>query len=151
MRPEIRDSDDENEAFFIHEIARHMRTCFDRRCQPLGLTRSQWHVLATLRRNEGINQAALAQLMEMEPISLTCLLDRMEVAEMIERRRDPSDRRANLIYLNPKAAGLIKHIRQKSVELRHEALDGFSSSEHKQLLDYLRRIKVNLAVMMGDK
>lgn len=145
MLPTIHDKDEDNEAFLLHEIARQMRIMFDRRCQPLGLTRSQWRVLAMLRRNEGISQAGLAQLLEIEPISLVRLLDRMEKAKMIERRPDPADRRANRLYLGAKAPGILKDMRQRSVALRREALEGFSAAEHKKLLDFLRRMKANIS------
>src|SRR5690348_13133430 len=79
--------------FLLYDAARLLRRDFDRRARRIGLTRAQWSVLANLVRNEGVNQAGLADIMEIQPITLVRLLDRLEEAGWIERRPDPTDRR----------------------------------------------------------
>src|SRR5499433_2561733 len=98
--------------FVLHDVARLLRKRFEQRARAanLGLTRAQWQVLAYLARQEGINQATLAQLLEIEPITLTRLLDRLEAAELVERRPDPGDRRARVLYLTPSAEPLLARI-----------------------------------------
>src|SRR6185312_4930884 len=97
--------------FLLHDIARLMRKRFDQRARGLGLTRSQWQVLAHLARHEGINQAGLAEILELEPITVGRLIDRMEEAGWVERRPDPSDRRARLLYLSDKAQPVFARMR----------------------------------------
>ena len=80
--------------FLLYDAARLLRRDFERRAKQLGLTRAQWSVLAHLARNEGTNQAAAADVLEIEPITLVRLLDRLEAAGWVERRPDPNDRRA---------------------------------------------------------
>lgn len=90
--------------FVLNDVARLMRKRFEQRARAasLGLTRAQAAVLANLARQEGINQVSLAQILELEPITLARLLDRLQAASLIERRPDPKDRRAHLLYLtNP--------------------------------------------------
>src|SRR5207302_9486649 len=85
---------DSSFGFLLHDIARLMRKRFDQRARNLNLTRAQWQVVAHLARHEGINQAGLAEIIEIEPITLGRLIDRMEEAGWVERRPNPSDRRA---------------------------------------------------------
>src|SRR5260221_13840095 len=87
----------------LHDVARVLRKRFEQRARAaaLPLTRSQWSVLAHLSRQEGINQAALAQILEIEPITLVRLLDRLQAAGLVERRPDPTDRRARVLVLTP--------------------------------------------------
>ena len=81
--------------FLLHDTARLLRRDFERRSKGTGLTRAQWAVLAYVARNEGSNQAALADMLDIEPITLVRLLDKLEAAGLVERRPDPADRRAS--------------------------------------------------------
>jgi MarR family transcriptional regulator for hemolysin len=150
MKAAITHNDDENEALLMHEIARQMKICFDRRALHLGLTRSQWRVLSVLRRHPGINQTKLAEHIEVEPITLVRLLDRMQKAGWIERRPHPEDRRANGIFLTPKVKGIVQSMRRIALDLRQEYLHDFSKKEHAELLSYLRRIKKNTASIISE-
>ena len=85
---------DKSFAFVIHDVARLTRWRFDRKSKSLGLTRAQWTVLAHLYRRDGMQQKTLAKIMEIAPISLTRQLDRLESNSWIERKDDPTDRRA---------------------------------------------------------
>ena len=131
--------------YVLFETARLMSTRFDQRARRLGLTRAQCQVLVHLARCEGINQAGLAELLELEPISLARCLDRMEQAGWVERRLDPSDRRARLLYMTDKAKPVFDRILELGYETRMEALAGLSQDERDRLLDLLQQVRANLA------
>lgn len=131
--------------FLAHDIARLFRREFDRRARALGLTRAQWSVIAHLRRHEGIHQAALAELVEIAPITLARLLDRMAAAGWIERRPDPADRRARRLFLTERARAEFKPMREIAAEVRATALAGLAPDEVTQLMATLERVKANLA------
>src|SRR5258705_415395 len=87
--------------FLLHEVARLLRRRFEQNARGSGLTRSQWQVLAYLALNEGINQSGLADLLEIEPITLGRIVDKLQILGLIERRPDPSDRRGSGPPLSP--------------------------------------------------
>src|SRR5258705_13782238 len=89
--------------FLLHEVARLLRRRFEQNARGFGLTRSQWHVLAYLANNEGINQCGLADLLEIEPITLCRIVDKLQALGLVERHPDPSDRRARRLPLTPPA------------------------------------------------
>ena len=97
-----------NISFVLHDVARLLRKRFEQRSRMSGLTRAQWQVLAYLSLHEGIHQNKLADLIEIMPITLARLLDKMEARGFIERRPDPADRRAWLLYLTPQAHPLLE-------------------------------------------
>jgi MarR family transcriptional regulator, transcriptional regulator for hemolysin len=132
--------------FVLNDVARLMRKRFEQRARvaALGLTRAQAAVLANLARQEGINQAALAQLLELEPITLARLLDRLQAVALIERRADPKDRRAHLLYLTEAAYPLLDRIFALAAEVREDALAGVAEADRNRLLDLLIEMKANL-------
>ncbi len=130
--------------YVLFETARLMSTRFDQRARSLGLTRAQCQVLTRLALHEGINQAGLAELSELEPISLARCLDRMEQAGWIERRLDPGDRRARLLYMTEKARPLFDRILQVAYEVRMEALVGLDEDARDRLLGMLQHVRGNL-------
>lgn len=132
--------------FILSDVARLMRKRFEQRARAaaLGLTRAQAAVLANLARQEGINQAALAQLLELEPITLARLLDRLQAAGLIERRADPKDRRAHLLYLTEAAYPLLDRIFALADEVREDALAGVAEPDRTRLIDMLVEMKANL-------
>ncbi len=130
--------------FLVHDVARLLRREFDRRAREMGLTRAQWAVIAHLRRNEGINQAGLAELVEIAPITLARLLDRMEAAGWIERRPDPADRRARRLYLTDRARAELKVVRKVAREVRAKALAGLTAEDTARLMAALTQVKANL-------
>jgi DNA-binding MarR family transcriptional regulator len=97
-----------NISFVLHDVARLLRKRFEQRSRTSGLTRAQWQVLAYLSLHEGIHQNKLAELIEIKPITLARLLDKMEARGFIERRPNPADRRAWLLYLTPEAHPLLE-------------------------------------------
>jgi MarR family transcriptional regulator for hemolysin len=130
--------------FVLHDVARLMRKRFEQRSRHTGLTRSQWHVLAILSKNEGIHQKGLADLLEIESITLVRLLDKMQERELIERRPHPTDRRVTLLFLTPDAVPLLDVMRGLGEQTRGEAMADFSPQEQQQLLDLLSRMREHL-------
>jgi DNA-binding MarR family transcriptional regulator len=131
--------------FLLHDTARLQRRAFERRAKGTGLTRSQWAVLAYIARNEGSNQAALADLLEIEPITLVRLLDKLEAAGLVERRPDPADRRARRLFLTPATGPLLEQLQALAAEAREVALAGLSDGERQQLTDLLMKVRNNLS------
>lgn len=136
---------DRNFGFLISDVARLLRHRFDQRAQSLGLTRTQWRALGNIGRQEGINQAALAELLEVEPITLARLIDRLEAGGFVERRNDPADRRTWRLYLTPKAHPVLLRMREIGTKTLAEAFAGLSRPEVDALHDTLERIKANLS------
>src|SRR5450759_1473361 len=97
-------------AFMIMEVARLLKTYADQRARQYGMTRAQWAVLFRLDRSEGLKQSELAELLDLQPITLTRLLDRLSDNGLIERRADPNDRRANRLFLTPAARPLLERL-----------------------------------------
>lgn len=131
--------------FLLHDIARLMRKRFDQRARVLGLSRSQWQVLAHLSRHEGINQSGLAEILEIENITLARLIDRMEEAGWVERRVDPGDRRARLLYTTAKVAPMMERMHALAEETREEALAGLPTAEREAMMDQLAHVRANLS------
>jgi len=131
--------------FLLHDTARLMRRDFERRSRSTGLTRAQWAVLAYLARSEGTSQAALAETLEIEPITLVRLLDRLEGAGWVERRADPSDRRVRRLFLTETARPLMDQFQELAAATREAALGGLSEAERRQLTDLLMKVRTNLS------
>src|SRR5271154_5800426 len=112
--------------FLIHEIDRLMRKRFEQLARNSGLTRSQWQAIAYLSKNEGIHQGALADLLEIEPITLVRILDRLADRGLVERRRHETDRRIWLLYLKDAARPLLASMQPLAEATRSEALNGVS-------------------------
>ena len=137
--------------FLINDVARLLRQRFDQRAQGLGLTRTQWRALAHIGRNEGIHQAALAELLEVEPISLARLIDRLEAGGFVERRHDPADRRTRRLYLTAKVDPVSEKMRALVRETLAEAFAGFGESEIEAVSEALMRVKGNLASHLVER
>lgn len=130
--------------FLLHDVARLLRKRFEQRARDLGLTRAQWQVLVYLALNEGIHQGGLAELLEIEPITLVRILDKLEARGLIERRRHAADRRIWLLYLQEAAHPLLTTLRAKGDVTRAEMLAGISEEEQRKLFDTLTLMKSNL-------
>jgi DNA-binding MarR family transcriptional regulator len=131
--------------YILGDIARMMRTIFDQRARQVGLSLAQCRVLALLARHEGINQAGLAELMEVQPISIARLLDRMEATGWVERRADPADRRARRLFLSEKARPLLDQVQILALQSQGEALAGLAEEERELLRQLLLRVHANLS------
>jgi DNA-binding MarR family transcriptional regulator len=137
---------DRSFGFLVHDVARLFGRRFNQRALLfLGLTRAQCKVLGYLARNEGINQAGLADLLEIKPMTLVRQIDRMEEDGWIERRPQPGDRRARRLVLTDKARPILACILDLSNEIRTEAFAGLSQEEGRHLIDLLRRVHANLS------
>jgi DNA-binding MarR family transcriptional regulator len=130
--------------FLLADASRLVRRDFDRRARKIGLTRAQWQVLLNVFFFEGIRQGALADRLEIEPITLARHVDRLEKAGLVERRSDPADRRVRTLYLRPEALPLLKRIRALALETREVALAGIPARERDMLVELLARIRGNL-------
>ena len=130
--------------FLLHEVARSLRKRFEQNARGSGLTRSQWQVLAYLAKNEGINQSGLADLLEIEPITLGRIVDKLQILGLMERRPDPSDRRIWLLHLTPAARPKLTLLHRLGVVTREEALAGVSDADIEHLLKTLQALKANL-------
>ena len=136
-------------AVTIMDVARMLRTYADQRARQFGISRAQWVVLIRLDRSEGLKQSELAEILDLTPISLTRLLDRLAENGLIERRADPNDRRANRLYLTPAARPLIEQLTKLGNEIMEIVLDGFDAKANERLLRDLTHIKDNLRAVIG--
>ena len=136
-----------NFGFLVHDVARLLRVTFDRRVKSMGLTRSQWWVLTHLFRNEGITQAELADLLEVERPTLGRLLDRLEASGWVRREADTSDRRAKRVFLSEAVEPQVRAMRAIAASVRGDALNGLSREEQEHFVDTLLSIKSNLLAL----
>lgn len=137
--------EDDNIGVMISDVARLMRTVFDRRVRDLGLTRAQWLLLTRLHRRPGASQSDLADMMEIEKASAGRLVDRLEVKGWVVRRADKGDRRINRVYLTPEAERVHKRIWRIAEATVDDALIGLGPREVVQLGRLLARVKQRVA------
>jgi MarR family transcriptional regulator, transcriptional regulator for hemolysin len=135
---------DEYIGFVISDVARLMRTAFDRRVRALGLTRAQWMVITRLHRRAGASQSELAEMMEIEKATAGRLIDRLEAKGWVERRADAADRRVKRIYLTRAAEQVHRRIWRIAEATVADALGDLATSEAKVLGDLLRRVRRRL-------
>ena len=131
-------------AFSINDVARLLRTYADHEARQFGMNRAKWAVLARLERFEGLKQAELADMLDLQPISLTRLLDSLCDSGLIERRADPDDRRAKRLFLTEAARPLLHRLSELGEELMETALAGLDRDQQQTLLAGLSTIKENL-------
>jgi DNA-binding MarR family transcriptional regulator len=130
--------------FLIADVSRQMRRRFDQHARRVGATGAQWKTLLAVSRHEGINQGGLAELLEVEPITLCRMIDRLEDSGLVERRRDPADRRAWQIFLTDAAAPVLERLRAHADAIFDTAFNGLDAGAKAQLADALGRIRDNL-------
>jgi MarR family transcriptional regulator for hemolysin len=140
----IRGSVDANFLFTLAELNRLMRAYADKEAARFGITRAQWAVLAKVERSEGMKQTELAELMEMQPITLTRLIDKLCEQGWIERRNDATDRRVNRLYLRKAGRQLLGRIAGLRSELTATALEGINPAEAHRFLAQLEQVKENV-------
>lgn len=134
----------------IHEIDRLVKKRFDRFAETTGMSRAQWHVLAHVSKREGINQAALADVVGVEPITICRMVDRLEALDLVERRPDPSDRRARLVHMTERARPGLERMKAAAQGLFEEALDGLTEDERAMLMSLLDRVRTNLCTALDE-
>jgi DNA-binding MarR family transcriptional regulator len=136
-----------NFAYPLLDVTRLLRKHFDRRAEPLGLTRAQWRAIKVIHRHEGISQKALAELLEMEPIPVGRVIDRLQQAGFVERRADPQDRRVWRLHTMDKAHGVLDDMEIIAAGLRDDTLAGIADAELAACLGVLERMKQNLLAL----
>lgn len=139
---------EEHIGVMISDVARLLRTVFDRRVRRLGLTRAQWLVLTRLHRRPGASQSELADMMEVEKASAGRMIDRLETKGWVERRGQEGDRRVNRIYLTPEAERVHKRIWRIAEATVDDALASLSAQEALQLMKLLARVKGDLVELV---
>jgi MarR family transcriptional regulator, transcriptional regulator for hemolysin len=140
----MRGSVDMNFLFTLGEVQRLVRAYADKEAARFGITRAQWAVLAKVERNEGMKQTELAEQMEMQPITLTRLIDKLCDNGWIERRGDDNDRRVNRLFLRKAGRQLLGKLSGLRSELTATALDGINPGDAQRLLSQLESIKENV-------
>ncbi|WP_439570950.1 MarR family winged helix-turn-helix transcriptional regulator [Sphingomonas sp.] len=130
--------------FLISDVSRLLRKRFDERARLIGVTRQQWRTLSVLKRHEGSNQGMLAELLEVEPITLGRMIDRLEEAGWVERRRDPGDRRVWRIHLTDAAQPILLQLKGIADSLFVDAADGISVADQAKLHGLLEQLRANL-------
>lgn len=138
-------TEQDNLGALIADVSHLLRRAFDERARNMGISRPQWRVLTMLRRHEGINQGGLAELIEVEPITLCRMVDRLQEADLVERRADPADRRAWRLFLTAHARALLEDMRPLALGLFQEAMTGLSETEQAGLIHALARVRTNLS------
>ncbi|HEX5210766.1 MAG TPA: MarR family transcriptional regulator [Pseudolabrys sp.] len=131
-------------AFTIMDVARMLKTYADQRGRQFGMSRAQWAVLVRIDRTEGLKQSELAEMLDLQPISLTRLLDRLAESGLIERRADPNDRRANRLYLTPAAKPLLGRLSELGTDMMETVLEGLDEKSIERTLKQLITLKDNL-------
>lgn len=142
--------------FYVHDVSRMRRTLFDIELKPLGITRSQWWVLAQLSRSEGhegeqgMLQTDLARILDVGKVTIGGLIDRLEASDFVERRPDKTDRRAKRIIITDKGHGVLDQMITVARRLNMTILDGISQQDIKTAEEVLSRMKQNIRGMLGS-
>ena len=130
--------------YVIHDVARLMRTKFDQRARGYGMTRAQWVILSRLENQPGLSQNEMAGIVEVEPITIARLIDRLQASGFVERRADPKDRRIWRLHLTPAAEPMLAEIKKHKEELREEITAGVEPATIDLMVDELLKLKANL-------
>jgi MarR family transcriptional regulator, transcriptional regulator for hemolysin len=130
--------------FIINDVARLLRTYADYRAAQFGMTRAQWAVLVRLDRSEGLNQSELAEMLDLQPITLTRLLDKLCDSGLIERRPDPDDRRAKRLFLTSAARPLLEQLGSLGENTMASALEGVAPEDVERMVSRLEVMRENL-------
>jgi MarR family transcriptional regulator, transcriptional regulator for hemolysin len=137
----------ENLGFLLKDVSRLYTRRFEDRAQAFALTLPQCKALAYLSKNEGISQKRLAELIDIDPMSLVRILDRMEADGWVERRADPEDRRASSLHVTEKARPVLEHIWELAAQTRAEALNDLTNAERTVLVELLTRVHAALSAL----
>ena len=138
-------------AFLVNDVGRLLRTYADQQARQFGMTRAQWAVLARLEYAEGLKQSELADLLDLQPITLTRLVDRLCANGLIERRADPSDRRAKRLYLTAQARPLMNRLADLGENMMATVLEGLDAAKLEQMTANLSGVRDNLRAATSRK
>jgi MarR family transcriptional regulator, transcriptional regulator for hemolysin len=131
-------------AFSLNDVARMLRTYTDQQANEFGITRAQWVVLVRLDRFEGRKQAEVAEMLDLQPITLTRLVDRLCATGLIERRADPTDRRAKRLFLTEAGRALLERLGDFGEDVTKTALAGVEREAIEKMISQLAIVKENL-------
>lgn len=134
--------------FLLGDASRMLRRIFNERVTHLGLTQAQWRALVHLSRNEGLNQVSLADLLDVQPITVARLIDKLAAADLVERRPDPNDRRAQRLFLTAKATDVVARIWEVADETYAVVLKDISNEEREVLINLLTRLQTNIGTLL---
>lgn len=137
--------------FLLNDTARMFRRAYNARTKGSGITALQSRVLTYLARYPGIRQGPLAELIEVEPITLSRMIDRLEESGLVERRADPTDRRAWQLHLTASAEPLLDTLRETARDVVAEATEGLSDAERDELTRLVERVRANLSRRICQK
>jgi MarR family transcriptional regulator, transcriptional regulator for hemolysin len=137
--------------FILNDVARLLRTYADYRAAQFGMTRAQWAVLVRLDRSEGLNQSELADVLDLQPITLTRLLDKLSGSGLIERRPDPDDRRAKRLFLTSAARPLLEQLASLGENTMASALEGVGSDDVERMVSQLEVVRENLRQLIHSR
>ncbi len=138
-----------NFAFLLREVSRRFVLRFEEHARSISLTLPQCKVLVRLENHEGVSQARLAELADVDAMTMVRILDRMEAEGLLERRPDPADRRARCLYLTAKARPLLAEIWRLGDLTRAEVFDGIQKPDLQRFMDVLERMNANLSRLEG--
>ena len=138
-------------AFLVNDVGRLLRTYADQQARQFGMTRAQWAVLAKLEYTEGLKQTELADMLDLQPITLTRLVDRLCTSGLIERRADPDDRRAKRLYLTARARPLMNRLADLGEDMMATVLEGFDAAKIEQMTKNLSAVRDNLRTATSKK
>ena len=147
FQPIMANTEDLSFGYLLNDVTLLFRKHFDRRAVKFGLTRAQWRATKMLYHREGLRQTELAEFLEMEPIAVGRVIDRLQAAGFVERRADPKDRRAWRLYTTEQSRVIIDDMELIARELRKDATRGIDYAELEQALAVLGRIKDNLLAL----
>jgi DNA-binding MarR family transcriptional regulator len=136
--------------YLLNDVTLLFRKHFDRRATRFGLTRAQWRAIRCLNEREGIRQTELAESLDMEPIAVGRVIDRLQDAAFVERRADPADRRCWRLFATNKARAVIDDMREITRGLRGDATRDISVAELAQMIAVLEHVKHNLQALDDD-
>jgi MarR family transcriptional regulator for hemolysin len=138
-------------AFLLNDVARLLRTYANQEARQFGMTRAQWAVLTRLEHAEGLKQGELAELLDLQPITLTRLVDRLCANGLIERRADPNDRRAKRLYLTPAARPLMDRLAELGGKMMETVLQGVDLATIERMIGELSHVRENLRTVTSRK
>jgi MarR family transcriptional regulator, transcriptional regulator for hemolysin len=137
--------------FLLHDVARLLRIESDKRARGNGMTRAQWVMLIWLERRPGLSQKELSELLEVEPITVARLVDRLEARGMVERRPDPADRRIWRLHLRPAALAVLAEIERHRAEMANLVCAGLDAATIEMMTEGLARMKATLCAEVRPK
>jgi MarR family transcriptional regulator for hemolysin len=136
--------------YLIHDVSRLRRMMFDRELAPLGITRSQWWVLAFISRKDGLPQTQLANELDVGKVALGALIDRLETSGFVVRQADPVDRRVKRVYLTRQARGFLEKLRKETDKFNARIVIGIQRNQLETTSDALLAMKRNLLAMSEE-